>query len=343
MLNKAGISLVLLILLGLCSCGPGNQQEQNSKNKADSIKAAIENLDRKIAANETDPELYNARAKYYLADRQPDRALKDINKALSIAPQEPKYYITLSDIYLLMGQPEECSNALKKALGYGPENNDVLMKLARLSLIQKDYKGLNEYVNQAIRIRKNNPQAYYLHALALLETGDTANAVKDLMTAYGQDPGAYDVLVQLGELFSIKKDPLAESYLKNALKIRPTSKEALYMLGMYYQETGQLENAIRTYSILAGVDTTYRSAPYNIGYIYLVYLHNFPKAAFFFTEAIKRDPAYVEAWFNRGYAYELAKEYDKASADYKKALELRPNYDKAVEAMNRLDRIKYRP
>jgi tetratricopeptide (TPR) repeat protein len=239
-----------------------------------------------------------------------------------------------------MGQPQECSEALKKALALEPQNNDALLKSARLCLIQRDYKGTNDFVRQAVQYEQNNPQAYYIHALALLETGDTAHALNDLLMANSQDQKYYDVLVQLGELLSIKKDPLAAGYLKNAISIRPDSKEALYMLGMFYQETGKYEQAIQTYAILSLTDTTYRNAPYNTGYIYLVYLQDFDEAVHFFTEALKRDPGYLEAWFNRGYAFELKKDYKKASADYKKALELKPNYDKAVEGLNRLDKFR---
>ncbi|HTX89543.1 MAG TPA: tetratricopeptide repeat protein, partial [Bacteroidales bacterium] len=249
-------------------------------------------------------------------------------------------YITLSDIYLLMGQPDPAGGALKKALELDPSNNDALLKSARLCLIQRDYQGTNGFVQQAIRNRPNNPVAYYIHALALLETGDTLHAVSDLLQANSMDQKNYDVLVQLGELLALKKDPLAAGYLKNAIALRPGSREALYMLGMFYQETGQYGLALQTYDLLSRVDTTYRNAPYNTGYIYLVYLHDFDKAVYYFSQALKRDPVWVEAWFNRGYAYELKKDYAKAAADYQKALQLHPNYEKAVEGLNRLDKVQ---
>ena len=53
--------------------------------------------------------------------------------------------------------------------------------------------------------------------------------------------------MQLGELYAVKKDQLAELYLKNALNLRPLSREALYMLGMFYQETGRYDKAIATF------------------------------------------------------------------------------------------------
>ena len=140
----------------------------------------------------------------------------------------------------------------------------------------------------------------------------------------------------------MKKERIAADYLRNALNIKPDSKEALYLLGMFYQENGQYEKAIDTYAILGKLDTTYRNAPYNTGYIYLVYLNDYKKAIVYFSQAIQRDPEYAEAFYNRGYAYELSGKYQEAYADYKMTLKLKDNYEKAIEGLNRIDKVLLR-
>ncbi len=144
------------------------------------------------------------------------------------------------------------------------------------------------------------PRFILLLALALLEKGDTVTAVEDFKKTIDQDQKFYEAYVELGELYSMRKDPIAADYLKNAIKIRPNSKEAMYMLGMFYQENGRYEEALETYDKLAKTDSTFKDAPYNTGYIYLVYLHDFRKAANYFSFALRCDPGYVEAMFNRG-------------------------------------------
>jgi hypothetical protein len=44
--------------------------------------------------------------------------------------------------------------------------------------------------------------------------------------------------------------------------------------------------------------------------------------------------------FNRGYAYELSGEYSKSYLDYKHVLELKANYQKALDGLNRIDKIR---
>jgi tetratricopeptide (TPR) repeat protein len=214
------------------------------------------------------------------------------------------------------------------------------LKLAKLNLVIKEYPATFEYVKKALNVDPVNPRAYFIRAIALLEKGDTVRAADDLKKAVDQDQEFFDAYLELGELYSIKKDKMAADYLRNALNIRPESKEALYLLGMFYQENNQFDKALETYAILEKVDTTFKNAPYNTGYIYLVYLNDFQKAALFFSRAILKDPGYVEAYYNRGYAYELSDQINKAYSDYKMTLKLKTNYQKAIDGLNRLDRIK---
>jgi tetratricopeptide (TPR) repeat protein len=334
------IRCLLLCLFAISSCRNGSDESGRQKQDNDTTRLKLEILNQQIEADVSNPDLYNKRAKFYLLDHQFDKALKDVHKAITIDEDKAASYILLSDIYLLMGKPEESRDALKKAISKNPRDVEAFLKLAKLYLIIKDYKNCYAAVNQLLAIDNSNASAYFTRAIGLLEQGDTIHAVGDLKQAVDKNQKYYDAYVQLGELYAIKKDPLTELYLKNALSLRPKSREALYMLGLYYQETGKFDQALTTYQILAQSDTSFREASFNTGYIYLVYLKDFSKAAHFFSESIRKDPGYYEAYFNRGYAYELAGDYKKASEDYQKSLKIKVNYEKAVEGLNRLDKSR---
>ena len=53
------------------------------------------------------------------------------------------------------------------------------------------------------------------------------------------------------------------------------------------------------------------------------------KAIADYTEAIRLNPKYAEAYYNRGVAYEDKGEHDKAIADFTEAIRLDPKYAKA--------------
>ena len=105
---------------------------------------------------------------------------------------------------------------------------------------------------------------------------------------------------------------------------------------MFYQETADFNNAIETYTTIIQIDPNYKFAYFNLGYIHLVYLKVYDVAIDYFTKAIKADPAYAEAYYNRGYSFELRGDMINAKTDYKKALELKTNYQKAIEGLNRV-------
>jgi tetratricopeptide (TPR) repeat protein len=343
MSNRIAGSLFFILLTALflvTSCGERPKVAENTKSGKDTLTILLQDLTKKIADHPSDPSLLQQRSKYYLLDHREKKAFEDITKAISLSPDKASLYITLSDVYLEMGKPDNCNEALLKAIALEPHSNPALIRLSKLSLIIKDYRATFEYIKKALDVEPHNPEAYFTRALAFLEKGDTVAAVEDFKRTVDQDQRYYEGYVELGELYAMRKDPVAADYLKNAIRINPGSKEALYMLGMFYQETGKYEDALGTYAKLATVDSTFKDAPYNTGYIYLVYLHDFRKAASNFTIALQRDPGYIAAMFNRGYAYELAGDYPKATKDYKHVLELKPNYQKAIDGLNRIDKIK---
>lgn len=327
------------IVILLASCTSVTDKTASGDNGRDSLAASLSKLNKLIGENSSDPELFHRRARLYMLKPDFDLALKDLNSAISLSPQNPFYYITLSDAYLLRGETGNCSEALSKALSLDPGNNEALLKLAKLNLVLREYHAVFENVKKALAVDPVNPRAYFIRAIALLETGDTVRAVDDLKKTVDQDQEFFEAYLELGELYAMKKDRIAVDYLRNALNIRPRSKEALYLLGMFYQENSMYDKAIETYAILGKIDTAYRNAPYNTGYIYLVYLNDLKKAVIYFTQAIGRDPEYAEAYYNRGYAYELSGLYKEAYADYKMTLKLKDNYDKAIEGLNRLDKL----
>ena len=340
---KAAWFIIIIFMLSLLSCKFENKVKDKEKQSSvviDPSKTTLADLNKQIAGNSSDPELYNKRALFYLLDHDFDKAFQDVNRAISLSPSNPEYYITLSDIYLLQGQTKNCEESLTKAISLDPKSNEALLKLAKLNLILKEYPATFDFVKKALNVDPVNPRAYFIRAIALLEKGDTVRAADDLKKAVDQDQGFFDAFLELGELYSIKRDKLAADYLRNALNIRPESKEALYLLGMFYQENDQYDKALETYAVLGKIDTTFKNAPYNTGYIYLVYLKDFQQAARFFSQAIQKDPGYAEAYYNRGYAYELSGQYDKARSDYKMTLKLKTNYQKAIDGLNRLDQIK---
>ncbi len=209
MSNKTFGSLVLVLLViffMITSCGGRHKAVEKNNSDKDTLVRLLDNLSKKIADHPSDPDLLQQRSKYYLLDHKENLAFADISKAISLSPGKASLYITLSDVYLGMGKPDNCNEALQKAISIEPRSNPALIRLSKLSLIIKDYKATFEYARRALEIEPQNPQVYFTMALALLEKGDTVLAVEDFKKTLDQDQGFYEADIELGELYSMRKE-----------------------------------------------------------------------------------------------------------------------------------------
>ncbi len=331
-MTKLKVWVLLFIGALLISCG-GNKSKVVDKNIPEELRI----LNEKLESNPNDVALLNQRANYFIKQKQVDLAMTDISKAIKLDSTKSDLYLTLSDVYFLGGKYLGCKEAIAKAILRNPTDKNAYVKFAELSLYYKNYDEVFKSVEKALEIDKVNPKAFFVRGYAHKENGDTSRAIQNFMEATAQDPNYFDAYIELGLLYACKHDKLAVTCYQNALKARPNSVEALYNLGMYYQENEDFDNAIIQYSSILQFDSKNKLAPYNMGYIYLKHLSDFPKAVKFFSNAIVADSTYLDAYYNRGLSYEGLKDYQSARNDYAKVLKMNVNYKLAIEAMNRLD------
>lgn len=323
----------LIFAVSGCNTENANQHDATSEN-TDTV---LMMLNKAISNNADNDAAYISRADYYLLMNNVDSALRDILIAISIDDKNANHYITLSDAYLADGNPDKCLDALDKALHLNPESREAFLKKAQLYLIMRDYKESRAALTQLLDLDGINPKAYFIAAIGQLEQADTAAAIRSLQTAVDQDQEYFEAQLELGIIFAAQKNPVAVSYLRNAIELRPRTLEPYYQLGLFFQENDKTESAIKTYQNILDIAPEYVPALYNLGYIHLVYLNDFARAADYFTQVITLAPGYTEAWYNRGFTYEQMGQYDMARSDYNAALEKTSNFQKAIEGLNRLD------
>jgi tetratricopeptide (TPR) repeat protein len=329
--------LLVVFLLSMHSCI--DKSEKPVAEPKNELADEIDAISKKITDDDKNAALYNQRAELYIKAERLNDALSDVNKAISIDSKMPAVYLTLSDVYLLQGKPGNALEAIQKSISIDDKYAEGYLKLAKLYLVMKDYDKTSQNINKVLNLDPNNAKAYFLMGFALEENGDTIKAVEGYQKAVALDPQYFDAFIQLGSLYALKKSPLAAGYFNSALMVKPNSKETLYMLGMFYQENEQPEKALETYKRMIILDSTNKLPFYNSGYVNLVYMKKFKEGAELFSKAIKLDPKYIEAYFNRGYCYELSGDFVKARLDYEKALKITPNYPNAIEGLNRLDKL----
>ena len=187
-----------------------------------------------------------------------------------------------------------------------------------------------------LRLDARDDRPFMVKGLCYKELGDTAKAIQNYLEAVTENPDNYDAYVELGIIHYAEKDPLAEGYLKSALDIRPDGIDALYALGMHYQGSDKLNEALETYTRILEIDSTYSSAYFNMGYVQYQYLQLYNEALANFDKAVQVNPKYYQAVYMRGLCFEARGDIARAKREYGYALELNPNYKKAADGMQRL-------
>jgi tetratricopeptide (TPR) repeat protein len=330
-------AMAVLFFFSSCSAPEKEEPAEQGHKVIREAPKDIAEITLKIEKHPESPFLYNDRAKAWIKHKNIEEAVADVNRALALDSTISEVLMTKGDILFMTKKVRDAIAVYESIILNEPKYIDAQMKLAEIYLYIQDYKKSIDYLDNVLRINVHHPKAYFLKGMNFKEAGDTAKAISSFQTTVEQDPEYYDAFMQLGLLFSEKKDPLAVEYFNAASRILPHSTEAFYARAMFHQETGEYDKAIFDYSIIIRmIDPNFKHAHFNTGYIYLLNKKDYKKAAKSFSDAIKCDTAYVEAWYNRGLAFENLKDFKSARENYEKALQINPGYELAEKALKSL-------
>lgn len=315
---------IAIVLIGVACNSPKKEENLNTKDE-------LALLDAKIRKEPKNADLYYARSKVLLDKGKIKESLMDIQTAIDLDKKNVKYYVRKADILFATGETTLSFSALQDALKIDNKSTEAYLKTAELALLLKDYDKTMFNVNEALKIDKINPTAYYLRGWTLKEKGDTIHAVQSYKKAIELKPDYEQPFEELGLLYALKGDRLAIDYLNSTININPKNLNAMYALGLFYQEHGMIQKALDTYQNILTIDPKHADALHNVGYINLVEKKSYQDALTLFTKAIEVDTNFFEAYFNRGITYEKLNDSKKAQQDFKKVLEIQPNHKLAKQ------------
>ncbi|MDK2909630.1 MAG: hypothetical protein PWR20_1197 [Bacteroidales bacterium] len=323
-----------VFLLFIHACGHQTGNKNNSMQ--DTLPSALREINQKIAQNPGDPTLYLSRAQWLVKNYRYEEALKDIRLCLNKDSLNPAALVTLGDAYLNLGQPVLAENAYAKALKLQPTFNDALIGMARYYLVLKNHDQTLALTAKAIINQPFNPSAYYLAAWSFMEKGDTLSALKNYLKAVEQKPDYFDAHVQLGILYGKKQPQMAEAFFKNALRLNPRHIHTRYLLGLLYEEQGEIDKAIAAHQDNLAINPDYIPSLFAMGVISMADQLEFKEAITWYNKVLALDKEYAPAYLNRGYCQEQIGNLSEAAADYRQALTLDPTLQKAAQGLNRI-------
>ena len=333
--------LFLGLLLALFACNNTPKPETNDKPQAPtapkSVTEAIQLLTDSIAMDSTNAHLYLSRAKAYFANEQIGQAMVDINSSLQFDPNNIDTYLLLADVYYALGDEANIASTLNRAAEIDPMDARPLVKLAELNLLQQNFNLAMGYVDKALGLSTYNPRAYFVKGMCFMAAKqDTANAMKNFQIASEQDGTFYDPVEQISRIYAAQQPPYAMDYLRKAQQQFPDMPTARYELALYLQSHGGPEEALLHYDTLLMQRPDNYIVLYNKGYVNYVYLEDNEAALDYFNQTLAVKPDYLDAKYNKGRVLEQMGDYSQAMDIYKDVLRTQPNYQLAIDAINRI-------
>jgi len=120
----------------------------------------------------------------------------------------------------------------------------------------------------------------------------------------------------------------------------PNSAKSYYKTGDEYSLKGDYDNAIADYTEAIRLDSNYAEAYNKRGDVYLVIKRDNDSAIADYTEAIRLNPNKTEAYLGRGASYFIKGNRDRAIADCEAVLRIDPNDTQArsvIEAIRKME------
>ena len=334
------ICLILMSILMFSSCSENISKNNNVNGSVDNVasvdKSDVDVVSEAILSDSLNADLYVQRARLNLANEKISNAIRDINSALSLDKKNIEALLVLADIYYALGDEDNILLTLNKASEYAPLDTRPIIKLSELSFLQGNFRMAEAYVDKALEMDRYNPKAYYMRGMIAMSANDTVEAMKNFMTSRMQQSDFVDPLIQIAHIYMAKNDTLAKSFFKEAILVAPNNYYLVYDYAMYLQENGFPEEALSYYDSLLEIMPNNTDFNFNKGYVYLVYLGENEKALECFNKVLQIDPASVNALFNKGRTYEQMGDYINAKSIYLQILRNNPDYQLAIDAVNRI-------
>jgi tetratricopeptide (TPR) repeat protein len=266
----------------------------------------------------------------------PSKDIETINIAIKKNPTSATLYEKLGNLYRSGGKDTEAITAYKEAAHLNSKNHEVYLNLG---ILLEKRSLLDEAVvayKQALRIKPDSADAH----LRLADLRNSRGQYQEAMTHYGEflklKPDSPDIQLKLARIFARNKENgLAIDAYIAFLKHSPDNVEANREIAALYRSKGANDKAVEHYTkVLAKQkdDMDTRNA------LVSIYVKNkqYDEITGLLKGTAELFPDDPNNHYKLGLIYEFKKDYENAIASYKKAIAVKADHARSLNALGRL-------
>ena len=208
---------------------------------------AVQEYQRAAELQPSEPHLFVWGAELLL-HRAFEPAIEVFTRGHRLYPDSTRMLLGLSVATYDQGANEQGVQLLLQACDLNPSDPAPYLFLGTLQQAEKiEPPGWTERFKRFATLHPENAMAHYYYAVALSKQGateDFALVESELQRALELDPKLGNAYLQLGILYSAKKDaPSAIRAFQKAIELMPLPDEAHYRLAQLYRQAGETEKA----------------------------------------------------------------------------------------------------
>jgi len=330
------ILFFFLFFISFFSCNNPTDNESDNKSQ-------IEILSDDVNENPNDLQTLIKRAKYNLDQKKYESALFDLKQVIKIDSLNSECNYLAALCYFEISKYDKSKYeygklalfSIRNSIESDPKNFLALALNGKINIAYAKYKDAIDLFNKSLILEYNQYEIHHLMGYAFKQLDQFDNAINCFQNSISINPDFIEPYIEIALIYQTINDTLTTTFYKNALRIDSSNIIVLYNLALYYQNNLQYNQALETYNKLLNFDSFNSNTHYNIGFIHME-LDLFDIAVNNFADAIYSNSVFYEAYYARGICFETLGNIAQAEVDYKRAIEINPEYKYAIDALQNL-------
>ncbi len=300
---RKNVLLTFLISVLLTACRQVKQEKQNlniKDEKQEVLQKRLKGLNELLSKNPADASLLAERANIFYLLGDSLNCFLDIQKSIELKPNDADFLYLKGFYAYNFDLIDTALFWLKRSYQTLNQNPDVMYYIGNCYFIKKEWTKAKEWYQKSLE-KEENPNYYHALALTYYKENQLAFTEQNLIKALLKDSTHAKSLSLLAELYiyNYKQFNKANKYIQKLLK-QENIPVGNYLEGsLYFQKALLVQDTIEKEGLLRLAIDCY-------------------------SKAIKKDPFYTTAFYDRGYAFFLLKRYDLASQSFEEVLKQNP-------------------
>src|SRR6266704_1290971 len=238
----------------------------------------------------------------------------------------PALLQALGSAYERKSRLAEARATLEKSFTDGKSSVGLLMELAGIAHLQKDYQGALGYLAHARDLEPGKASLHYYFGVVCVDLNLIAEARNSFERAVQLEPENPDYNYAMGAAPAFRHDPAeAVPYFEKYLKLKPQDPRGKLAMGAALFRAKDYDAAVPWLREAAKIPGTATAAHYYLGSIALQE-RRLDDALKELQEALKVQPDYANALAELGQYYLMQKDYEQAEKQIRRALQIDPDH-----------------